>query len=138
MIKIMELYDCDRPKTSIIFSKEELTKALQDFTVKERIKNKCWYGEIGGPINSDIYRTLIIDSDYIGFKILDFWWEENKLMGNIDFNEEALKRFNININELSQYRLVPRGLGKRTKNGIDDLILVCFDLKIGRWIKYEW
>lgn len=84
------LQEADAPnRNKRIYSKSVLAEALNAPTVKEKIANKCFYGESGHPLSEDIKRQAYIDQTRISHIVTSVKWEGNILKGIVETAQTA-------------------------------------------------
>jgi len=84
------LQEADAPnRNKRIYGKDVLTRALENPTVKEKIANKCFYGEAGHPLSEDIKRQAYIDQSRISHIVTSVKWEGNLLKGIVETAQTA-------------------------------------------------
>lgn len=130
--RIVLLYDCDSKLSKC--NKQELDKALDARHIKELLDTGSFLGELGHPIifNNDHTRYLYIDHTRIAYKLIEYWWEDNKLMGRIIIrgNEDDIKIVKQMIDS-NNYKFMIRALGYKDDDGkFINMHLITFDLGI--------
>lgn len=99
------------------YRKDVLDQGLNDAKIKELIKNKSWVGEAGHPHKPDLQRQMTIDPNNISHRILDWWWEGEKVMGVVETlnTQQGIAMRNLIRQELNTaYSL--RAVGPVTKS----------------------
>lgn len=85
------LQEADAPnRNKRIYGKDVLTVALANPTVKEKIANKCFYGEAGHPLSTDIKRQAYIDQTNISHIVTSTKWEGNLLKGIVETAQTSI------------------------------------------------
>jgi hypothetical protein len=84
------LQEADAPnRNKRIYGKDVLSDALNNPTVKEKIANKCFFGEAGHPLSTDIHRQSYIDQTNISHIVTSLSWEGNLLKGIVETAQTA-------------------------------------------------
>lgn len=84
------LQEADAPnRNKRIYGKDVLSEGLNNPTVREKIANKCFYGEAGHPLSTDIKRQAYIDQTNISHIVCSTSWEGNILKGIVETAQTA-------------------------------------------------
>lgn len=84
------LQEADAPnRNRRIYGKEVLQEALNAPTLKEKIANKCFYGESGHPLSEDIKRQAYVDQSRISHIVDSLKWDGNLLKGIVETAQTA-------------------------------------------------
>ena len=73
-----------------IYGKDVLSEALNNPTVREKIANKCFYGEAAHPLSTDIKRQSYIDQSNISHIVTSVKWEGNILKGIVETAQTSI------------------------------------------------
>ena len=129
------LQEADAPnRNKRIYGKDVLSEALNNPTVKEKIANKCFYGEAGHPLSTDIKRQAYIDQTNISHIVTSVKWEGNLLKGIVETAQTATG-FDMRglIRQGSKVSFSLRALGNVVKQDgaymrvYSPLMIVCYD-----------
>lgn len=81
MIFTSEIIRCDVPnKNGHVYTKECIEKALEEPTLKEQLKNNCFFGGF----MEDYREDLSIDVSKISHVCKELWWKDNVLYGKFE------------------------------------------------------
>jgi len=128
------LYDCG---VEGAISKSALERGLENPRIKELLTLDCWYGCSS---RGDQEYALYVDPMKVSHNIKGFWWDDQKLMGQIIVLQTPMGKIlqDALIGDSEQVLFMPTGYRETDPEGNVNIHLVTFDFGIKETLATEY